>query len=315
MKKIFTAMAALALCSTAAFAQDVVLPSSVQFDPSEEDGMFLNSTEQVIHVTMNEVPSVPVTIMYVTGNGFGMNMDYKRKDVTEKSFDIQLTTEDWGVPFNEMYYLNLIVTFTYGEGEDIEYYLNDDDEPVAFQAMYITPDTGAPTLVKYSPNNEWNGVSFARAYADNEFKLYYTKKVDVTGVLGNIQYYDEDGAPIYKKPVEIPSYSEGWSDMDGLYVISFHYADADFSAEELSKIVIDITGVSVGKKTFELDNTEVSPRKVVKNKKGLEASLATSVEPMNVYSVQGALVKENAKDLSGLQPGLYIVNGKKVVVK
>ncbi|MDE6009415.1 MAG: hypothetical protein K2G90_09435 [Muribaculaceae bacterium] len=313
MKKLFTAMAALALCSTAAFALDtnVVLPDTISFSPYEEDGEFLNSTEQVIHVTMDKVPSVPVTIMYITGNGFEMNMDYKRIDNPGSSFDIQLTTADWGVPFNEMYYLNLIVTFTYGEGEDIEYYLNEDEEPVAFQAMYITPDTGAPSLVKYAPNNDWNGVSFARAYEENEFKLFYTKEVKVEGELGTIQYYM--GEELVDE-ISIPSYSKGWSDMDGLYVISFPYANEDFSADELSKIVINITGVSAGNKEIELDNSSVAPQKRI-IKKGLEAELATSSEPTNVYSVQGTLVKKNATELSGLQPGLYIANGKKVVVK
>ena len=35
----------------------------------------------------------------------------------------------------------------------------------------------------------------------------------------------------------------------------------------------------------------------------------------NVYTVDGQLVRKNAKSLTGLPKGLYIVAGKKVVVK
>ena len=35
----------------------------------------------------------------------------------------------------------------------------------------------------------------------------------------------------------------------------------------------------------------------------------------NVYTVDGRLVRKNAKSLTGLPKGLYIVAGKKVVVK
>jgi hypothetical protein len=41
----------------------------------------------------------------------------------------------------------------------------------------------------------------------------------------------------------------------------------------------------------------------------------TSVNNNNVYSITGTLVRSNAKNLEGLPKGLYIVNGKKFVVK
>ena len=41
----------------------------------------------------------------------------------------------------------------------------------------------------------------------------------------------------------------------------------------------------------------------------------TSVNNNNVYSITGSLVRSNAKNLEGLPKGMYIVNGKKFVVK
>ena len=40
-----------------------------------------------------------------------------------------------------------------------------------------------------------------------------------------------------------------------------------------------------------------------------------SVKNNNVYSITGTLVRSNAKNLEGLPKGMYIVNGKKFVVK
>lgn len=318
MKKFLLSLSALAL-SLGAFAQsDVVLPSMVTFNPADEEGegfVVLASVNETIHVTMDKVPSVPVTIMYVTGNSFGIDMKYERMTVTSNEFNIPLTRESWGVPYNETFILNLGITFTYGEGDDIEYYLNEDDEPIFFQATYMTHDDGPAELVRTYPSGEWEKYfTFTDAYEDGTASLFYTKEVKVDDVLGTIQYFDPDGLE-WDAPVEISSYTQGWSDMDGLYVVSFNYADAEYSAEDLSKIVIDITGVSAGNTTIVLDNTGVAPQNVRKAKKGVESGLATSVEPTNVYSVQGTIVKKNATDLSGLLPGMYIFNGKKVVVK
>ena len=41
----------------------------------------------------------------------------------------------------------------------------------------------------------------------------------------------------------------------------------------------------------------------------------TNLADGNIYNVNGQLVRQNAKDLNGLAKGVYIVNGKKVIVK
>ena len=48
---------------------------------------------------------------------------------------------------------------------------------------------------------------------------------------------------------------------------------------------------------------------------GIDAvRLAANGKPFDIYSVSGQLVRHNATSAEGLQPGLYIVNGKKIVV-
>ena len=43
--------------------------------------------------------------------------------------------------------------------------------------------------------------------------------------------------------------------------------------------------------------------------------VTTDGETFDVYTLGGVKVRENATGLNGLQKGIYIVNGKKVVVK
>ena len=47
---------------------------------------------------------------------------------------------------------------------------------------------------------------------------------------------------------------------------------------------------------------------------GIEA-IVTDGKPFNIYSVQGKLVRRNARDFMGLPKGIYIVNKKKIVLK
>ena len=48
---------------------------------------------------------------------------------------------------------------------------------------------------------------------------------------------------------------------------------------------------------------------------GIEEIVSKADSTFNVYTISGTLVKRNTTSLSGLAKGIYIVNGKKVVVK
>jgi hypothetical protein len=48
---------------------------------------------------------------------------------------------------------------------------------------------------------------------------------------------------------------------------------------------------------------------------GIGGVLVFDGTPFDVYNLQGLMVKKNATTLKGLASGVYIVNGKKVVVR
>lgn len=41
----------------------------------------------------------------------------------------------------------------------------------------------------------------------------------------------------------------------------------------------------------------------------------SATHPVNVYNVQGRMVRSQATTLEGLPSGVYIVNGRKIVIK
>ena len=163
----------------------------------------------------------------------------------------------------------------------------------------------------------------ALAGRENVLNAYKTAVENVA----TVTYYSLDGEAMDE--VEVSVTSQEWSEMDGLYQIVFPYASADYSAAQISKIEIQLNSVqwenpetqlpeSISSPVIVLNNTTTSPQAAPrKAKKGVANGLAVGTESVNVYNLQGMLVVKNASnsDIKNLAPGMYIVNGKKFVVK
>lgn len=329
-KNLLLSIAAATLLSGTMMAQvaDPVIPSVVTLTPYDEMGVNLPSVNSQITVTMDAVPNVPVTVMYITGNGFAMNMNYERISVEDKkTFTIPLSREKWGVPYNEVYYLNLVVTFTYGEGDEIEYYLNPETmEPVVASCMYMTADSGDARLELTFPNqqnidNEM--YSIAQAYGIGECNAFFSKTVDASASTGIIIVYDFDGEELSSS--ELIYKNEEWSDMDGLYQVNYTYEPEDeINSDDIARIEIQFGGVTyVGGAEMDIpaitlypkQETKAAPRKNAKSK--LSEELGISDAAFKIFNTQGSLINANATktDVDALPSGLYIVNGKKVLIK
>lgn len=342
MKKSLLFVAALALGASAAFAQveNPVLPTSAHFfstssdvadDP--EDVNVLPSVDATITVTFDSIPNIPVTVMYATGGGFEIGMKYESINATGNTLTVPLTRESWGIPFDETYFLHMVVTFTYDvevDGEVIpEYYLDAQGNPVMFECTYTTADTGAARLEKWSPNNSMFNeyFTFADAYEDGNMYVYFSKTVAAPANVAHVKYYDTDGTLTDENDVTVAS--QEWSEMDGLYQIVFNYASSDYEASDLSRIEIQLNPVqwenpetqlpeSISSPVIVLNNISAVPQAAPrKAKKGIANGLVVGTESVNVYNLQGMLVVKNASnsDIKNLAPGMYIVNGKKIAVK
>lgn len=319
------------ICAMCAFAQEsnVVLPSSAVITPSnygstDEFGVdSLTNVNSTITVEFDKAPSVDVTVMYITGSGFGINMTYKRLPANGTTLEIPLNRESWGVPFNEEFSLNLGITFTYGEGDDIEYYLNEDEEPVMFEAMYTTHDNGPAEFVRSYPTGEWESYyTFEDAYNDGIATLYFTKTVKLGDVIGTIKYYVDGDLD---QEIEISSFEDAWSEWDGLYVINFLWNSEDYSAEDLSEVVIDFANITYDGKNVSVPSIVYKNELNESNRRAMKSPNTAKLNKLSVdnnqssdiYNLQGVLVKKNAsaQDFRVLPKGIYIVNGIKMVVR
>lgn len=98
----------------------------------------------------------------------------------------------------------------------------------------------------------------------------------------------------------------------------FDYVNFVFSTGTGSPQTVDVTGVN--KSTYleisaEKDGTKYKVNDVTGTVTGIGSVTTGSCNTGNVYSISGVLVRRNAKNLDGLKQGIYICNGKKIVVK
>ena len=89
-------------------------------------------------------------------------------------------------------------------------------------------------------------------------------------------------------------------------------ADSDLPDVKLAGLIHHVVFADKMAKPYELPNSEFEV--LVGNKTGID-EVAQQQQPSNIYSLQGLLVRTQTTSLKGLQPGIYIMNGKKYVVK
>ena len=67
---------------------------------------------------------------------------------------------------------------------------------------------------------------------------------------------------------------------------------------------------------IQLNNTAAKIQVLISDATGIHAATAEQIEGIfNIYSIDGKLVRQNSDSKVGLQKGIYIINGKKVIVK
>lgn len=105
----------------------------------------------------------------------------------------------------------------------------------------------------------------------------------------------------------------GTTNENGEYDIAIIQADKNFSVN-FSKAgfeSVTLEDVLMNDDNLALDPVTLNPELPT----AVEDVKAATVQAGNVYSIDGRLVRKNATGVAGLQPGIYIFNGKKVLVK
>lgn len=326
MRKTFLFSIAM-LISGSAFAIDSNT-TFVTFSP--ESGSVLTNLSQQITLSFDksDLPQEATKVVINQSGGMGFEQSSGFNETIEitklKDYVLTLNPEAWSEYNNGKRILDVSVVLADSDGELL---MGDDGDYVLNMAGYEFMAPSADVFVNFYPNNDTWTVDKV------PFNLFYTKtngfcsmtfkeKVTIVGTLGTVQYFDPDGYEL-EGTLTITDYQQYLDETDGLYNVTFRIRNWDYTPSEIGKMVVTITGIQGvefgDKNPFTINNPTYFPSKnnAPNKTKDIVSGLAVSSAPVAVYNTQGMLVKGNASqnDINSLTPGLYIVNGKKIVVK
>lgn len=177
-------------------------------------------------------------------------------------------------------------------------------EKVEVWASSTTADKAAFTkLASYDciEENTWEEHSVQLAEGTKYFALHYVSNDIFALFVDDVTYTTISGV----KPESYNIY------IDEVLVAGVEGTETSYTYnEELSvgEHTVAVSAIVNGKETAPVTTT-VNIETAIK---GLTIDLAAK---FNVYSVEGVCVRKNVTNLNGLTPGVYVVNGKKVLVK
>lgn len=237
--------------------------------------------------------------------------------------EVTVPTDAWGTASAGEYLLEVVLPEVYdANGQLIEEQDIDEETQEVFsypftpRANYSSPDNTPVEYVGYDPTNK--EVTAWGAYNDGwgAINLYFTGEVDYSRMAVLVKYDTTDGT-INKI---VPSYDiwDDWNMWTGDYTVSIALPIEDSLTEDnLTSITITITGVQANDEVLAIAPIVYSKSVVAKsNKRPNNTAGISNISVSNVndvvYDLKGNKV---GNSLSTLDKGIYIVNGKKYVIK
>lgn len=344
MKKIFTLLAATALFAGVGFAQETTDPFPTDVTFSSPDGtiqtdsetgesyLSLSQMNTTVNLNLDKAPEIvgviPVVTIYSGVAGFTEDFITLPVDpVNSNPIVVTLDSSMWGNPYLGNYYATIMLTYIDAEGD----FVLRDDEPIIFQMACVTPNV-LPAELKYTyPNNDWENETFAEAYENGVITFGFTNPVTFSNESNAVSIaYTVDGEDDERTLAKSDCVMD-WNRLDGYYTVSFQYSTEDYTVEEISQIKItlnDVIYVPTSEGGVTPEPVPVTVNTVILTKPGANPAprkqksrmadeLTNGNELVNVYNIQGMLVKESVKKsaINELPAGLYIVEGKKIVVR
>ena len=330
MKKIFTTMFAMAamFCASAAVPTYTVSPA---------DGSVIENRDNLkVTFTFSEEVKAD-SVQFASGPRFNRTMTDAATDMkaTAKTISVNVPVDVWGEAVGDEYILSVTLTnLTDKNGNAITISEIDEETKEVFSydfkaaASYTSP---VPVeSVKYlgvSPaegemsvwevyNDGWGAVDFS-----------FSREVEIADpdLCAYVEYTLSDKY-IHEFYLTSDDVWGDWNFWTGEYNVSMMLPyDEDVTESNLTKISITLLSIySDGK---EIDVPEVVYSNVTKksfkaqsnasNTAGIAVQKITGEDSFDIYSLQGSIVKKYGtwEDVKGLNPGVYVVNGRKIIVK
>jgi len=271
-------------------------------------GSTLSSKTSSVTFTFSESLSCPY-IQYVSGNVY--NTDTLGTSST-KTVTAKIKESYWGTSAADITVSLVGVTdaegYVYPPYEATYYYA----ETVNY--LGVTPD---PTTSTYQDAYDAWYVGFK---FDKEIVM------PESGIAATITFYDEDGVSIEDATVFINA-EDGEVSVDYVgrakyYIVNVPVPDVPEEASDFSYAVFSLNGFTYGG-SFISQPSEIYYATLSSSAKTHLGSLTNinetfttkAVSTVGIYSIQGSLIKANTSNVKGLAKGVYIVNGKKIIIR
>lgn len=317
MKKIFTTLFATAavFCASAAVPTYTVNP--------ESGSTIEDRAEFKVSFTFSE--EVKADSAQLVG-GARFNSQMVTVATTKKAgniIEVTVPADAWGTPSEGEYLLEVVLPEVYDSKGTLIQESDTDEEthetfyyPYTPRTNYVSPDNTPVEYIGYDPTNK--EVTAWEAYNDGwgAINLYFTGTVDYSNMSVRVIYTTTTGNIVNV----VPDYDiwDDWNMWTGDYTVSFALPIVDsLTQENLNSISIAVSGIKANDSTIAISpivytKSISSQFNVKRNNTAGISNIAISEGNDAIYDLNGNNVGNN---VSSLEKGIYILNGKKFIVK
>ena len=324
MKKIFTTMFAMAamFCASAAVPTYSVSPA--------DDSVIENRDNLKVIFTFSEEVKAD-SVQFASGPRFNRTMTDAATNMkaASKTISVDVPATAWGEVVGSEYILTVTLTnISDKSGAAIK--ISDTDETgetvyYDFKAVasYTSPAPAVEAkLLSVSPApgemNAWE------VYNDGwgAIEYHFSDEVNISDMTASIRFVTEDDK-INQRVSEEDIYAD-WDFWSGDYIVVVYInPEEGVTADNLESITVSVAGIkTMAGKEISIGSVVYSDTKtqgtLLKKAPGTASiTLINEATNVEVYTINGTLVSNAmpTSDIVSLKPGLYVVNGRKIIVK
>lgn len=297
---------------TASYVYNPVFPF-ISAEPI--DGTNLISKEDVIVFNFNQVATCD-GVKFVSGDK-ETTIEF---DEIGKSISVPLTADYWGVAIDDINYLTVSLLNVEIDGVSIS---NVPGELVGtISSSYTVNDK--QNVVTYLGVNEDPYWWLAQDLFGWNVTFMYNDVVSLDGISAEISFKDEDGLTLKNYTTIISEGITGaWNMRANYYAVSVPIPNFNLTEEDFATMTIVLSGVNANQPVVSITYDSVFPEdemsigaKQAPSTAGI-GIVKASMEDNNIYNLQGQCVLVNATEttIKSLNKGIYVINGKKIVIK
>lgn len=286
------------------------------------DGTQLTNKTATVVFTFNDVVKAS-EIRFISGSRMNMSETVVETNQTGTTITANVLPEYWGEAFAGGYNLQVLLTnLTDINGDTIVSAV--DSLTAGFSAFYTYKEEVVAEYLGCDP--AVGELSVADVYYGGwgTVNLHFSAEVEMTdSVVAVVTYTDDESTTEVLNVTNEEAWGEWDSWMSGDYVVSIPLPPYTILDGALASIRIDIQGITTGNgNVIEIqpivytDSSASDAQAKGYNTTGINSATLINATA-DVYTINGSLIKKGASnsELGTLGKGLYIVNGKKVVVK